>query len=387
MVEELFLWYWDARPYPFWPDRAEIWSDGYKWSRGHWLNGKLSLTTLADILLYICNDSGIDPSRVDVSRLDGIIVDGFVIDHISSNKDYIEHICTIYNIEYVESEGMLRFLPKHDKGNVDHIPACDLLSVSGDGLVELHGHKSNSIPSVIECLYFDKTKLYQQNVIRIRNDHIADNNKLVINSNIVSTPTAISRLMNNIKASYLDESLGFKVYLPPFYAYLEPGDLINIHYNNMQQVVSITNIASLTGGVLELNAVSCNVHSPVEQLSSYGDNVASEGIIFRNSPEYLIEVLDIPNFYNDDTLSPVIYIAAAAKSGEFKPVQLEYTDNQGDYSYPYSEFISQEAVMGVADCINLSKDISPEIIDHKSVIRVFFDIGGVIFNFRREYDV
>ena len=53
MVEELFLWCWDARPYPFWPDRTKIWSDGYKWSRGHWLNGKLSLTTLADILLYI----------------------------------------------------------------------------------------------------------------------------------------------------------------------------------------------------------------------------------------------------------------------------------------------------------------------------------------------
>ena len=278
---------------------------------------------------------------------------------------------------------MLRFLPKHDKGNIDHIPTCDLLSVSGDGLVEVHGHKSNSIPSMIECLCFDKAKLYQQNVIRIRNDHIDDNNKLVINSNIVSTPTTISRLMSNINASYLEESLGFKVYLPPFYAYLEPGDLINIHYNNMQQVVSITNIASVTGGILEISAVSCNVHTPVEQLSSYGDNIASEGMVLRNSPEYLIEVLDIPNFYNDDTLLPVIYIATAAKSGEFRPVQLEYADNQDDYSYPYSEFISQEAVIGVADCINLSNDISPEIIDHKSVIRVFL-ISGELYSTSEE---
>lgn len=39
--ERLFVWTWDARPYPAFPQRTEIWSDGVNWARGHWLTGRL----------------------------------------------------------------------------------------------------------------------------------------------------------------------------------------------------------------------------------------------------------------------------------------------------------------------------------------------------------
>ena len=107
----------------------------------------------------VASASGVNLSRVDVSRLDGIIVDGFVIDYVASNKEYLEHICTIYNIECVESDGILSFMPKYDKDIIADIPSCDLLSISNNSVVEVRGHKGHSIPSLIECLYFDKTKL------------------------------------------------------------------------------------------------------------------------------------------------------------------------------------------------------------------------------------
>lgn len=41
IVQNLFLYAWDARPYPHFPGRMDLWSDGNQWSRGHWINGKL----------------------------------------------------------------------------------------------------------------------------------------------------------------------------------------------------------------------------------------------------------------------------------------------------------------------------------------------------------
>lgn len=39
-VGQIYFWAWDARPFPAFPYRADIWSDGANWHTGHWLNGR-----------------------------------------------------------------------------------------------------------------------------------------------------------------------------------------------------------------------------------------------------------------------------------------------------------------------------------------------------------
>jgi hypothetical protein len=36
----MFVWTWDARPFPEFPLRSDIWGDAPKWRVGHWLSGK-----------------------------------------------------------------------------------------------------------------------------------------------------------------------------------------------------------------------------------------------------------------------------------------------------------------------------------------------------------
>lgn len=127
---------------------------------------------------------------------------------------------------------------------------------------------------------------------------------------------------------------------------------------------------------MEVNATSYNVNSTTKPVSSYGNNFSLEIPGFKCVPEYIIEVLDIPNFNNSNVLLPIIYVAVAAKSGEFRPLQLEYTDNPEGYLYPYIESITEEATMGMADCLKLSCNASAEIIDYKSSIRVFLTAGN-----------
>ena len=44
------VWAWDARPYPDFPARISVWSDGTNWARGHWLNGRTGLMPVADVI-------------------------------------------------------------------------------------------------------------------------------------------------------------------------------------------------------------------------------------------------------------------------------------------------------------------------------------------------
>lgn len=68
-IEQMFLWTWDARPYPAWP-HMNIWRDGYLWEKGHWVNNKFGSTNLAAILLEISQKSKLDVNRIDTTNVD-----------------------------------------------------------------------------------------------------------------------------------------------------------------------------------------------------------------------------------------------------------------------------------------------------------------------------
>ena len=63
------VWAWDARPYPAFPGRDDLWSDGPAWERGHWLNGRAGAVPLADVVRDICEGAGV--AAFDVSGLLG----------------------------------------------------------------------------------------------------------------------------------------------------------------------------------------------------------------------------------------------------------------------------------------------------------------------------
>jgi hypothetical protein len=68
-IGQMFLWCWDARPYPAWPSDS-IWSDRYLWEKGHWVNYKFGSSSLASVLLEISNRCGIDVDKIDISTVD-----------------------------------------------------------------------------------------------------------------------------------------------------------------------------------------------------------------------------------------------------------------------------------------------------------------------------
>src|ERR1700760_1793824 len=60
MVDEtnLYLWTWDARPFPFFPSRSDVWGDTENYRLGHCLNGRLGSVLLSDLVAALCDRAG-----------------------------------------------------------------------------------------------------------------------------------------------------------------------------------------------------------------------------------------------------------------------------------------------------------------------------------------
>ncbi|MEQ8255569.1 MAG: glycoside hydrolase TIM-barrel-like domain-containing protein, partial [Roseovarius confluentis] len=53
-MDHAYAWAWDMRPYPNFPNNRDLWSDGANYTRGHWLNGRISSRMLASVIEEIC---------------------------------------------------------------------------------------------------------------------------------------------------------------------------------------------------------------------------------------------------------------------------------------------------------------------------------------------
>ncbi len=121
------VWAWDARPFPYFPATASLWSDGDNYGRGHWLNGRTSSRTLASVVTDICARSGV--TQIDVTRLHGI-VRGYLVDNITTGRAALQPLMTTYGFDAVERNGVLVF--ENRDGRADHIIDENHLALSPD---------------------------------------------------------------------------------------------------------------------------------------------------------------------------------------------------------------------------------------------------------------
>lgn len=77
-LDAAHVWTWDARPFPEFPARDEIWSDTPNWRVGHWLTGRLSLAPLSDVVGEVAGrTSALIESAEDLrGAVEGLVVSG-----------------------------------------------------------------------------------------------------------------------------------------------------------------------------------------------------------------------------------------------------------------------------------------------------------------------
>lgn len=83
------VWTWDARPFPEFPARTDVWTDGGNWRRGHWLTGRVGQSPLAEMAADIASRAGLN--GLDTSALRGVLA-GFKIDAPATARAVLERL-------------------------------------------------------------------------------------------------------------------------------------------------------------------------------------------------------------------------------------------------------------------------------------------------------
>ncbi|MBE3639729.1 baseplate multidomain protein megatron [Mangrovicoccus algicola] len=100
------VWAWDARPYPYFPGRMDVWGDGGNYTRGHWVNGRTSGRDLAEVVREICARSGV--TGIGTQALRGY-VRGYAVTSVDGARAALQPLMLAHGFDAVERDGTLSF--------------------------------------------------------------------------------------------------------------------------------------------------------------------------------------------------------------------------------------------------------------------------------------
>ncbi len=231
-ADQIFLWAWDARPFPAFPFLQDVWSDGENYDRGHWLNGRLGAAPLSALVAQILLDFGF--SDFDTADIHGI-VDGYVIDRTMSARQAIEPLTTAFSFDGVESEGQLKFR-RRDDGPVLSVPIENLVEKSaGKPVFTLKRAQETDLPNRVQLLFIDSGNQYRQSVVEARKLTGASQRDMV---------RELPAVLSHARAQGQAETVLHEIWtgretadfiLAPNIAALEVGDVLALVLNNQQQ--------------------------------------------------------------------------------------------------------------------------------------------------------
>ncbi|MCE7997390.1 MAG: hypothetical protein HEP70_00885 [Rhodobiaceae bacterium] len=225
-TDHLYIWTWDARPYPSFPSLTSVWSDGDNWKLGHWVTGRLGAVPLALLVPDLAKAGGDVP--LDAGSLTGT-VDGFVLDRILSPRQAIEPLMLAHFFDAVESEGLIRF---------QHMGKAPALSVTPQDLAVEEGSaragfaltrgQETELPFAVKLTYLDAQADYRQAAVEAR--------RATVSSQRVST-AALPMVLSQAQAQRIAEIWLQNTWvkreraslaLPPSYLRVDPGDVVTL---------------------------------------------------------------------------------------------------------------------------------------------------------------
>lgn len=238
-TDRIYVYTWDARPFPAYPANSEVWGDGENWLKGHWLTGRTGSVTLSVLIKAILNDYGFEAYEPPV--LNGIL-DGFMIDRVMPARDAIQPLELAFFFDSYESGGVIKFM-KRGQGAKLTIAPDELVETKPDaGLLEITRAQETELPRAARINFIDGENGYlsrtvegQQNLGQTRRIAVADLPIVMEASNVES-----------LAGKWIEESWAAReeaqFSLPPSKLALEPTDILTLEIGNVRKNLRITEI-------------------------------------------------------------------------------------------------------------------------------------------------
>lgn len=153
------LWAWDARPFPAFPARDDVWSDADNWRLGHWLNGRAGAALLADVIADVGVRAG---AGFEAGEAAGV-VSGYGLAGPVSARNVLEPLAMAHGVDAVEHDGAIHFRMRGEtRLNID---AGRLVAEDGPGMVVMRAGLEQD-EAVVRLGFVDAEADYAPGLVR-----------------------------------------------------------------------------------------------------------------------------------------------------------------------------------------------------------------------------
>jgi hypothetical protein len=319
-IGQMFLWTWDARPYPAWP-HMRIWRDGYLWEKGHWVNNKFGSCSLAAIILELSARCNIKSDKIDVTDLDES-VEGFIVDRTISVIDIINILRIAYFFDIVANNGgKIRFV-KRGQTDAYSINTNMLVKLSDNSFLQQKIIPKANIISHIELYFIDHANEYSDSFCQIYNENFSNKAKASIRLPIVLSNLEAERICKLILKNAAIETQVIQFILPITFLKIEPTDFILLRYLKNSYQIRIIN--------LKLNNLSIEVTGILDEMSTYYLPIQRDlrELFYEVNIDSKLLILDLPFIFDLDEPYLAIYLQSYSSQSLYVSF---FDDNRENY--------------------------------------------------------
>ncbi|WP_341809992.1 glycoside hydrolase TIM-barrel-like domain-containing protein [Wolbachia endosymbiont (group A) of Apotomis capreana] len=232
MVEKMFLWAWDARPFPYFPNLCDMWTDCHNWQTGHWIQGKLSQLNISDVLSDLLQKTGLKSDQFDTSNVKGLL-SWYVINDQQSVRSIIKMLQSCYFFDVVEQDSKLKFVQK-GRGVTTGIPIGEMVFSNNSKLVNISQLDLNNKVNVV---YFNRNFGYP---IDVKYAELPkQGTAITVEIPLIMEEGEAQNIAEVLLYSSWQERNIYNFKLPIKYAWLVPSDVITILDSEKKHTVRI----------------------------------------------------------------------------------------------------------------------------------------------------
>ena len=288
MIEEnrIFVWTWDARPFPHFPALQNVWADAPNWKLGHWLNGRMGLSSLGALIRDVCFRSGI--SDVDVSRIEGLVA-GYVINGPTDARAALEPLSAVYGIEPVERFDGLGFAGTAQDDTAIAVPADGFVVGPQTKRPSLSLPDVESLPLEVRLQFVDEGNDYQPATASAQGLETQKRRTINLALPLVADRDFMKTAARDMLARSIASLHTASVTLAPSMLKIEPGDAVQVLTLDAAKVWRVVKTDDALHRELGLRA-----QSPAALAASAGARPGVGQALAANPGPPAIVIMDLP---------------------------------------------------------------------------------------------
>ncbi|KUL96105.1 Gene transfer agent (GTA) orfg15-like protein [Bosea sp. WAO] len=235
----IYVWTWDARPFPAFPELQSVWADGPNYDTGHWINGRLEGATLDRLVRAILADYGL-PAPDEIA-IDGFL-DGYVLDRPLAARQVLEPLAQAFGFDVTMSSGKLSFRGR-GAAVARQLSSEDLVLDRDGQPFSLRRAEESELPRELRLAHIDGDNDYRRAAARSRRLAGAARRESAVETAIVTRRAEGQRLADQRLQEVWAGRETLELELSPRRIDLEPGDVVSLEVAGRPRLFRLTRIS------------------------------------------------------------------------------------------------------------------------------------------------